>query len=288
MNRCADASAPSGPERAPDRVDALVLAADRGPDDAVARFTGASCKALAPVAGVAMLDRVLAALRQSARIDTIYLAGPPRHIMAVETERAQRLEQAGVRWIDSAESPSASAARGLDRIPADRPVLLTTADHALLDARILADFLDAALVQQADFVVGLAPLAQVLARFPGMRRTATRLADGPFCGCNLFLFSTEKGRRLADFWRRVERERKKPWRVVAGALGWSAVARYLLGNLTLAQALERLSRRLGVRVGAVVLAHPHAAVDVDTPEDWRVAQAVLTEQPGRQTADRTS
>ena len=41
---------------------ALVLAADRTPDDAVARFAGVSCKAAAIVGGVPMLLRVLNAL----------------------------------------------------------------------------------------------------------------------------------------------------------------------------------------------------------------------------------
>ncbi len=265
-------------------VDALILAADRGPDDAVTAFTGAPCKALAPVGGIVMLDRVLAALQQSQRIESLYLAGPSRQVMATQPARMAQFARAGYHWFDSAESPSASATRVLERIPADRAVLLTTADHALLNARIVADFLDGALAQPVDVVVGLVRLPDVQARFPGMRRTATRLADGPFCGCNLFAFTTHEGRQLARFWRRVERERKKPWRVISGALGWRAVVRYLLGRLTLDQALGRLSRRLGVRVGAVILEHPEAAVDVDKPDDWRFAEAFLREREQIETA----
>ncbi|MDN5871788.1 MAG: MobA-like NTP transferase domain containing protein, partial [Nitrococcus sp.] len=46
--------------------------------------------------------------------------------------------------------------------------------------------------------------------------------------------------------------------------------------LTLEQALQQLSRRLEMRVGAVILPYPEAAVDVDTPADWHLAEAVLS------------
>ena len=91
----------------------------------------------------------------------------------------------------------------------------------------------------------------------------------------LFRSTTPQGRALADFWRQVEQQRKRPWRVIGGALGWGAVLRYLLGRLTLEQALDRLSRRLGIRIRAVVLDHAEAAVDVDTPADRQLVEAIL-------------
>ncbi len=103
-----------------------------------------------------------------------------------------------------------------------------------------------------------------------IRRTVIRLQDSAYCGCNLFAFMTPAARQVADYWRRVERQRKKPLRVV-GAVGWLAVLRFLLGRLSLEEALERLSRRVGVRVGAVLLPFPEAAVDVDTTADWKFA-----------------
>ncbi|HCW90552.1 MAG TPA: MobA-like NTP transferase domain containing protein, partial [Marinobacter sp.] len=57
---------------------ALVLAADRHENDPVAVDAGVPCKALAPVAGVPMLQRVLDAISASDRIRRITLVGPPR------------------------------------------------------------------------------------------------------------------------------------------------------------------------------------------------------------------
>ena len=259
----------------PPRWAALVLAADRGAQDPVAAAAGVPCKALAPVGGVPMVQRVLDALKASATIDRVTLIGPPRPLLAGQPALEQQFASGQIGWLAPADSPSTSALRGLDAQPAHQPVLVTTADHALLSPEMVDFFLRAAQASGCDLVVGVARLATVQARFPGTRRTALRLRGGPYCSCNLFAFATADGRQLAAFWRRVEAQRKRPWRVVVGALGWVAVLRYLGGRLTLEQALARLSRRLGLRLGAVVLPFPEAAVDVDTPADHALVVAAL-------------
>ncbi|RKR06944.1 GTP:adenosylcobinamide-phosphate guanylyltransferase [Kushneria sinocarnis] len=256
-------------------ADALVLAADRGASDPVALDAGTRCKALAPIAGVAMLERVLGALETSRDVGRIHLAGPPRAIVDAEPALAEMLGADERYWHDSRSSPSASAAAALDEIERERPVLLTTADHALLDGAMVDEFLESARARGLDFAVALVRHETIMARFPEMRRTATRFADGAVCGCNLFAFMTPAGRELAGFWQRVENSRKKPWRVIAGTLGMRGALRYLAGRLTLEEALNRLSSRLGVRIGAVMLERPEAAVDVDSAEDRRAVEALL-------------
>jgi hypothetical protein len=78
---------------------------------------------------------------------------------------------------------------------------------------------------------------------------------------------------VADFWRKVERQRKKRLRMI-GAFGWWSLVLYLLRLLTLRQGLERLSRRLGLRADAVLMPFPETAVDVDTIGDWKLVEAI--------------
>ena len=80
---------------------------------------------------------------------------------------------------------------------------------------------------------------------------------------------------MADLWRRVENERKRPVKMLS-ELGWLVVLRYLLGRLSLKEALRRISQRMGVRVGVVLLPFPEAAVDVDSVADWQVAQRIAS------------
>jgi CTP:molybdopterin cytidylyltransferase MocA len=254
------------------RFTALVLAADRGPADPVAAMAGTCCKALAPVAGVPMVRHVVEALQASERIGQIVLVGPARHLLAQDASMTRLLDTASVSWLEPASSPSASAALALARQPADSPVLVTTADHALLCREMVDYFLQQATASGHDFVVAVTPLDTVLARFPGTRRTGIRLRGGPYCGSNLFAFMTDDARRLASFWQRVENDRKHPRRVVAGALGFAGILRYLLGRLTLEQALQQLSDRFGVSLGAVIMPFAEAAIDVDSPLDYQMVE----------------
>jgi hypothetical protein len=125
-------------------------------------------------------------------------------------------------------------------------------------------------------VVGIARHEVVLKAYPQTRRTATQLEDGAYCGCNLFAFLTPRARLAAVFWRRVEAQRKNPLRVIR-VLGWTAVLRYLIGRLSLEDALHRVSQRLGFKAGAVIMPFAEAAVDVDSIEDWKLVEKIAVE-----------
>ncbi|MCQ4319284.1 nucleotidyltransferase family protein [Stutzerimonas stutzeri] len=257
------------------RYIALVLAADRHAGDEVARAAGVPCKALAPVGGVPMIRRVVDALQGSSQVSRTMLIGPDRELLRMDPLIEQGLITDMLGWQANANSPSASALNALQSLPKQQPALVTTADHALLSTAMVDYFLREATASNCDFVVAVAHLETVRARFPDTRRTPVRLRGGPYSGCNLFAFTTERSRRLADFWKRIEQERKHPRRVISGALGPLAVIRYLLGRLTLDQALARLSHRLDVKIGAVVLPFAEAAIDVDSPADLQLVERIV-------------
>jgi hypothetical protein len=162
----------------------------------------------------------------------------------------------------------------LASLPDDIPVLLTTADHAMLSSELVDYFCSRARASGNDVAAGLASRDLVTAKYPETRRTAMRLRDGTYCSCNLFAFLTPRARQAAVFWQEVEAHRKNPLRVVS-VFGVTALARYLLGRLSLAEGLETISKRMRLRAGAVILPFPEAAVDVDTVEDWRFVQSIV-------------
>ena len=260
-----------------EKFTALVLAADRGRKDPVARAAGAHCKAMAPVNGIPMVFRVLDALAESTEIHNRILCGPPQSIIDREAELKARLSAGAVKWVANQQTPSTSAWQALKSLPEQNPVLLTTGDHALLNAQIVDYFCESARTSGCDVVVGLARHERVTEAYPQTKRTATRLQDGSYCGCNLFAFLTPRARRAAEFWRQVETQRKKPLRVIR-VIGVIAVLRYLLGRLSLAEALDRMSQRLGFRAGAVILPFAEAAIDVDSTEDWRLVDEILAKR----------
>ena len=141
---------------------AVVLAGDRGESDPVARAAGTSCKALASVAGRPMVLRVIDALRASEAVESVLLVGPERSKLEGCEELRELVAAGTVRWMGTAASPAASASAALESIAASTPVLLTTADHALLEVAMIDHFCAAARASGRDVVAGVAPHEAVI------------------------------------------------------------------------------------------------------------------------------
>lgn len=260
----------------------VILAGERADRDALRDETGVACKALLDIDGTSMIERVITALGGARSVASIHLSGPTEACVESDAALSAMIGEGRVAWTPPGSSPSTSAHDMLRRFPGTQPVLITTADHPLLTAEVVDHFCRHSAETGCDVVVGMAPYDQVRAAYPELKKTVLRFRDGGYCGCNLFAFVTADGRRVADFWRRVERERKKPLAVIR-LLGLWALLRYRMGWLTLDAALAGLSRRVGLRIGVVILPYAHAAVDVDSLSDY-----VLVQRYGKEAAARRS
>lgn len=251
---------------------AVILAADRNANDPLLQASGACCKAMVKIDGTPMLERVVHALLESQHVAHIVISGPQEQQLPGSTFLRDALEQGNIRWLPPADSPSNSAYQAMQTLP-DTPVLITTADHPLLSAEIVDDFVARSLETGADVGVGLTDYASIHARYPAAKKTVTRFRDGGYCGCNLFTFMTPASHRVAQAWRRVEQQRKNPLRIIS-QLGWWSVLRYVLGWMTLDQALGELSQRLKVAIAPVHLPYPEAAIDVDSIADQELVEGI--------------
>ena len=258
-----------------DQFTAVVLAADRTASDPITSTTGAACKAIAPVWGTPMIIRVLDALEASGMVKTIVICGPPEAVIPECPELETRIRLGRVIWMPSLDSPSRSANSVLAQVDRHAPVLLTTADHALLTPAIVRYFLSKSRTAGSDATVGVVKYGDVAAAFPGVKRTVIKLRGGAVCGCNLYAFLNYRGRGLVSFWQRAEDLRKRPWLLIAQTFGPVAILSYMLGFLTIERALNTVSDRTGLKVQPVFLPYPQAAVDVDKIEDLLLAESLL-------------
>jgi len=255
---------------------AIVLAGTRGEGDALARSQKVRHRALLEVAGVPMLLRVLRALRQCPQVGDLVVSIDDPAAAEAEPEIEAWVETGELRLHRSLASPSRSVLDLLDTLGNDAPVLVTTADHALLSQAVLEHFLGACSGSEADLKVGLVARSVLEARFPGQPRTYLPFRDEAYSGANLFAFLTPRARNAALFWVQAEAFRKRPLRLVR-AFGFGTLALFVLRRLDLGQALERASRTIGAHVEAVVIPIAEAAVDVDRPEDLELVNRILAE-----------
>ena len=260
-------------------VTALVLAGSRrGESDPVARYRQVAAKCLATAGGVPLLVRVLRALTASPCIDRVLVSLDDPALRDRLPELALPPLADRLTILASAQSLSRSVAEAFER--AQAPMLVTTADHALLDPDMVAHFIAGAERTGADVAFGVAAAATIQAGYPDTRRTYLRFRDGGYSGANLFLLRTAAAARAIEFWRRIERDRKAPWRL-ARAFGPVLLAAYLLRVATLAQATALASRRLGISVAAIVMPTAEAAIDVDRPADLDLVESILARRDGR-------
>ena len=256
---------------------AIVLAGQRPGKDPVAEAAGVACKAFAPIGDRPMVHRVLDTLAAARQVGSLILCGPSQSMIEQEPGLKARIEKGEVKWIASHLTPSLSTYHALQAVPDGRPVLVTTADHALLTAEIVDYFCAEARRIECDVVVGLTPYEGVVSAFPETKRTAMKFKDGAYCGCNLFGFLNPRAHRAAKFWRQIEQERKRPLKMMR-ILGWRTVVRYLSGRISLDEGLEQISRKLQIRARAILLPFPEAAVDVDTVDHWQFVQNLAKKQ----------
>jgi hypothetical protein len=252
---------------------AIVLAGERPGGNALARAHQLPASVLVPVAGKACLARVITTLRASRSIDGGLLVGPSADIVQNNDILRELLAIGDFRWLEPMRGPSASALRAASALR-HYPLLLTTGDHALLEATVLDRFCTAAAASGADFVVGLVPHALVHGRFPHSRRTVLRFSDGAWCGSNLFVLRTHAGRHALELWQALEADRKRPWRM-ASRLGLGFLLRFVSRSVSLSDALATLSARAGCRIAHVVVDSARAAVDVDSSADLALAEEVF-------------
>jgi GTP:adenosylcobinamide-phosphate guanylyltransferase len=253
---------------------ALVLAGSRGGVDPVAAYGGARLKCLVPAGGVPMLVRVVEALLESPEIGRVLVSLPEPGVLDELPALAPHVASGRCVAVPTGASPSLSVTLAIDSHPEAMPMLVTTADHALLSPAIVQTFCDRALSTGADIAAALTPSAALLAAYPDSVRTFLRFKDERYSGANLFAILTPAGRQAVAFWRRVEQERKRPWRMIR-AFGLGSLLAYLLNRLTLADAMRRASKVIGVEARAIPLEIAEACIDVDKPADLDLVNMIL-------------
>lgn len=250
---------------------AVVLAGQRPGVDPLASRFGETYKALVTVGGEAMLTRVVRTLSAVPQIERIV-------VLAQDPVALQAAVDAGGRatMVTSNAGISASIKAVAGTSDAPWPVLVTTADHPLLTAGMIAEFL--AGCGDADLAVGMVERRTMLAAYPGNQRTWLRFSDGAWSGANLFAMRSARVRTALDLWAGAEQDRKTAWKLFLHFGPWLAL-RALTRTIGLADALARAGRRSGLDARLVPLSDAEAAIDVDKLSDHVLAERILAARP---------
>lgn len=258
---------------------ALVLAGQRtGEQNPVARFGGKSHKCVVELRGLPMISWVLRTLLASSWIRRVIVSVETPELLDGIPEIEQGRAAGRLRIVRSAGHLGQSVVEALRDAKDAYPVLVTTADNALLTPAMVDHFCTRMNLRQLDAAIALAPFDLVRAAHPGSKdRSSYRLLDGGYSNCNLFGLGSAKALIGVELFRGGGQFGKKPLRVF-GAVGLWLGLRYLLRLISLNGIARGLSRRFGVPLGFVSMPFAEAPIDVDDVASYHRVERILAQR----------
>lgn len=254
----------------------LVLAGRRSASlDPLAAKMGVSHKALVPVAGEAMVGRVLRIAAEAFPQSPLFVSVEDFAIISAEPTVARlhaegRLTPVGAEHHIVDSVVEASRTTGF-------PLMLCTADNVLMSVEGFRSFAEAGSAPGVDGVVMMAEKRDILAAHPDGQRRFYRFRGGAYSNCNLFWLTGRHAFQAIESFRYGGQFAKRK-RDAVRALGLTSLFLYISGLVTLEGMFRHFSRRFGIRIVPLVARDGRLAIDVDNERTHRVAEEIIARE----------
>jgi GTP:adenosylcobinamide-phosphate guanylyltransferase len=253
-------------------MDAIVTAGGVPlPEEPLYEATQGSPKAMVDVAGKPMVQWILDALTDSKSVDNVILVGL--------TEKSGLQCGKNMVFVSNqgkmVENLQAGARKVLELNKNAEFALIVSSDIPAINGEMVDWVVATALEEQADVVYNVVSRQVMEKRFPGSKRTWTKLKGLEVCGgdLNAARIKTLVGDDT-DMWVKITNARKSPLKQAA-LIGYGTALKLLTGNLTLQDAETSIMHRLNVTGKAVVCPYAEVGMDVDKPHQLEMMRADL-------------
>jgi GTP:adenosylcobinamide-phosphate guanylyltransferase len=244
-------------------------------EDLLYEYTQGKPKALLEMNGRTMLERVVDALQSARQIDEIVVVG-------LGSDMGQTFKQP-VHHLPGQGNLVANTIAGIDWVLQHKPdtqaVLAASADIPLVTGEIVDAVID--MCQPFDYGVYYSFVTRetMEARFPGSKRTFTKLKGVEVAGGDLGVIQPDVIVNNRELWIALSNARKHAWQI-ARQVGIVVLIKLLTRQLSIPD-IERLATRL-LGKPAKVLLNPYAemGMDGDKPHQIEVLRAELKRLEG--------
>ncbi len=244
---------------------AVILAGAPAEADLAGKYS-VKWRASVPIAGKMMVQYVTDALAASSRVKSVSLVG-----------------EIACEGIDKTIRPESTI---MDNLMAGVKahtghVLVVTSDIPFITPAAIDNFIDECGDLSADFYYPIIPREANEKRFPGMRRTYAKLAEGTFTGGNIMVVNADFLRDNIDTIREVLNARKNVLKL-AGIIGMGVLLRAVIAQVLWSKAInipmleKAVGRILNGKIKAVPTSYAEIGADVDEIEQIELAESVLT------------
>jgi molybdopterin-guanine dinucleotide biosynthesis protein A len=251
--------------------DAVILAGGENSSE-LKKIAPYDNEALIIIGNYPMIYFVYSALRRTAAIDKIIVSGP------VEALKTILPHDEKLFFVEGGANAIETFAHGTDllnRIGTSSKVLAVPTDVPFLTAEAVTDFLACCEQEEADFYYPITRKEDNDHKYPGVIRTYVRLKDGVFTGGNLFLIRSALIPSCLEIGLKLTERRKSPL-AMAKLFGFRLVWCYITGRLSIRMAEKRFYKIVGIKGKGIISGYAEVGVDVDKPEDLRLAQQYLS------------
>ena len=252
------------------QYDAVILAGGENSSE-LKKIAPYDNEALIIIGNYPMIYYVYSALRATPCINNIVVSGPPDALRSIlPKEEKLFFVEGGANAIES----FSNAVNLLANMGISPKILAVPTDVPFITPEAIRDFLACCENSEADFYYPITRKEVNDIKYPGVVRTYVRLKDGVFTGGNLFLLRSAIIPVCLDIGLKLIQRRKNPL-AMAKLFGLGLVWKYLTGRLSIPIAEKRFFKVVGIRGKGIISPYAEVGVDVDKPEDLRLAQQYL-------------
>jgi len=229
-------------------------------------------KAMLEIAGKPMIQWVLDALSDASTIDNIIVVGL--------TEKAGLTSKKPLYYVPNQgkmlDNFRAGVRKSLELGGKSKHVLFVSADIPAITAEMVDWVVNTAMQTDEDIYYNVIERETMEKRFPGSKRTWTKLKDVEVCGgdMNVARIKVVLDDSENSLWEKISNARKSPLKQAA-LIGLGTAIRLLFCQLTLHEAEERIMKKLNVTGRAIICPYAEVGMDVDKPHQLEIMRQDL-------------
>jgi len=241
------------------------------PDDPLYDLTRGGSKALLDVAGKPMVQWVFDALEEAQTIENVILIGLDDPGELTSSKLRATIPNQG----SMLNNIRGGATKVMEINPQAEHVLLVSSDIPAITGEMVDWVNKAAVDSNADVCYNVVTRQTMEKRYPHANRTFLRLKDKEFCGADLNVLRTKLLSSHDTLWDQLIEARKSPLKQ-ASIFGLMNVLLLFTRRLSIDNAAERVSQRLGLSAKAIECPYAEVAMDVDKPHQLEILRADLS------------
>ena len=256
-------------------MDAIVTAGGIPlPEEPLYPATLGQSKALVDVAGKPMVQWVLDALTDAKTIQNVIIVGLTEKSGLKCGKKMYFVPNQG----GMVKNLQAGGRKVLEVNPKAKHALMVSSDIPAITGEMVDWVVNTDMQTKLDVYYHVIQREVMEKRFPGSKRTWTKLKDMEICGGDmnvggLSLLLTEE----TGIWDKITDARKSPLKQAA-LIGFGTAFLLLTGQLTLQKAETNIMERLNITGKAIVCPYAEVGMDVDKPHQLEIIRADLAKR----------